>query len=186
MELFNPIPLLKLGQLKTAGEFRREFMMHRDPTDPQNQRRLRKLLGEVMIFNTRTVARIDIPLQEILGGLKRAADDAVLRETAGFQESMNRRFRRDVSNLEEYYRSLGQEMRQSLDRSGLSDQVVQDRRNKIVLIPEELARKKDDLFKKYNIRISIVPCAVPLSLTPAVKVLLRVAIGNKQKAISAF
>ena len=55
---------------------------------------------------------------------------------------MNRKFRRDVRNLEEYYRSLEQEMQQSLVRSGLSDQLVQDRRAKIALIPEELARKK--------------------------------------------
>jgi len=99
---------------------------------------------------------------------------------------MNRKFRRDVRNLEEYYRSLEQEMQQSLVRSGLSDQLVQDRRAKIALIPEELARKKEDLFKKYSIRIGIVPCAVLLVATPAVKVLLRVAIGKKQKAISAF
>jgi hypothetical protein len=125
-------------------------------------------------------------LRKILGGLKKAAGAAVLRETTGFQESMNRKFRRDVSNLEEYYRSLETEMRQSLDRSGLSDQLVQDRRAKIALIPEELARKKDDLFKKYSIRIAIVPCAVLLIATPAVKVLLRVAIGRKQKAITAF
>ena len=61
MELFNLITLLKPGQLKTAGEFRREFMTRGDPTDPQNQGRLRELLGEVMIRNTRAVARIDIP-----------------------------------------------------------------------------------------------------------------------------
>jgi hypothetical protein len=125
-------------------------------------------------------------LRKVLDGLKKAAGSAALRETAGFQESLNRKFRRDVSNLEEYYRSLEREMRQSLARSGLSDQLVQDRRAKIALIPEELARKKDDLFKKYSIRIAIVPCAVLLVATPAVKVLLRVAIGRKQKAISAF
>ena len=61
MELFNLITLLKPGQLKTAGEFRREFMTRGDPTDPQNQSRLRELLNEVMIRNTRAVARIDIP-----------------------------------------------------------------------------------------------------------------------------
>jgi superfamily II DNA or RNA helicase len=61
MELFNLITLLKPGQLKTAGEFRREFMTRGDPTDPQNQVRLRGLLAEVMIRNTRAVARIEIP-----------------------------------------------------------------------------------------------------------------------------
>jgi hypothetical protein len=125
-------------------------------------------------------------LQKVLSGLKKAAGRVVRSDTAGFQESMNRKFRRDVANLEEYYRSLEREMRQSLSRSGLSDQLVQDRRAKIALIPEELARKKDDLFKKYSIRISIVPCAVLLVATPAVKVLLHVAIGRKRKAVPAF
>jgi superfamily II DNA or RNA helicase len=61
MELYNLITLLKPGQLRTAGEFRGEFMTRGDPTDPQNRTRLRELLGEVMIRNTRSVARIDIP-----------------------------------------------------------------------------------------------------------------------------
>jgi hypothetical protein len=125
-------------------------------------------------------------LQKVLSGLKKAAGRAVRSDTVQFQESMNRKFRRDVTNLEEYYRSLEREMRQSLSRSGLSDQLIQDRRAKIALIPEELARKKEDLFKKYSIRIGIVPCAVLLVATPGVKVLLRVAVGRKQKAVSAF
>lgn len=125
-------------------------------------------------------------LQKVLSGLKKAAGRVVRSDTVRFQESMNRKFRRDVTNLEEYYRSLEREMRQSLSRSGLSDQLVQDRRAKIALIPEELARKKEDLFKKYSIRIGIVPCAVLLVATPGVKVLLRVAVGRKQKAVSAF
>lgn len=61
MELYNLITLLKPGQLKTAGEFRSEFMTRGDPTDPQNRHRLRSLLGKVMIRNTRAVANIDLP-----------------------------------------------------------------------------------------------------------------------------
>lgn len=99
---------------------------------------------------------------------------------------MNRKFRRDVANLKAYYRSLEQQMLQSLARSGLSGQLVQDRRAKIVLIPEELACKKDEFFKKYSVRIAVVPCVVLLAATPAVQVLLRGAVGRKQKAISAF
>jgi hypothetical protein len=138
------------------------------------------------VASTSALKGLSDSLRTVLGGLKQAASGMILRETAAFQESMNRKFRRDVLNLEEYYRSLEQEMRQSLDRSRLSDQLVQDRRAKIALIPEELARKKDDLFKKYSIRIAIVPCAVLLVSTPAVKVLMTVAIGKKQKTLSAF
>jgi len=125
-------------------------------------------------------------VQKFFPGLRNAAANVIRQETAAFLESMNRKFRRDVLNLQEYYASLEKEMRQSLDRSGLSEQRVQDRLAKIALIPEELARKRDDLFKKYGIRISAVPCAALLVSTPAVKVLLSVAIGKKQKSLSAF
>lgn len=61
MELYNLITLLKPGQLKTASEFRKEFMTRGDPTDPQNRGRLKSLLGEVMIRNTRALAKIGLP-----------------------------------------------------------------------------------------------------------------------------
>ncbi len=61
MELYNLITLLKPGQLKTASEFRKEFMTRGDPTDPQNRSRLKILLGEVMIRNTRAIAKIGLP-----------------------------------------------------------------------------------------------------------------------------
>ena len=61
MELYNLITLLKPGQLKTASAFKEEFMTRGDPTDPRNRDRLRSLLDEVMIRNTRAVARVDLP-----------------------------------------------------------------------------------------------------------------------------
>ncbi len=61
MELYNLVTLLKPGQLKTASAFRKEFMTRGDPTDPQNRSKLKGLLGQVMIRNTRALARVDIP-----------------------------------------------------------------------------------------------------------------------------
>lgn len=61
MELFNLITLLKPGQLKTAAAFKKEFMTSGDPTDPRNREKLKELLGQVMIRNTRAVAKLDIP-----------------------------------------------------------------------------------------------------------------------------
>lgn len=61
MELHNLITLLKPGQLKTASAFRNEFMTKGDPTGPQNRSRLKELLGQVMIRNTRALAKIGIP-----------------------------------------------------------------------------------------------------------------------------
>jgi len=61
MELYNLITLLKPGQLKTASAFRNEFMTRGDPTGPQNRDRLKELLSQVMIRNTRALAKIEIP-----------------------------------------------------------------------------------------------------------------------------
>ena len=61
MELYNLITLLKPGQLRTASAFRKEFMTKGDPTSPQNRARLKELLGQVMIRNTRALAKINIP-----------------------------------------------------------------------------------------------------------------------------
>ena len=61
MELYNLITLLKPGQLKTATAFRKEFMTRGDPTDPRNRTRLKDLLNQVMIRNTRALARINLP-----------------------------------------------------------------------------------------------------------------------------
>ncbi|MFH1974048.1 MAG: SNF2-related protein [Pseudomonadota bacterium] len=61
MELYNLITLLKPGQLKTSSAFRNEFMTIGDPTGPQNRGRLKELLGQVMIRNTRALAKIEIP-----------------------------------------------------------------------------------------------------------------------------
>ena len=61
MEIYNLVTLLKPGQLKTASDFRKEFMTRGDPTDPKNRDKLRTLLGQVMIRNTRALARVDIP-----------------------------------------------------------------------------------------------------------------------------
>lgn len=61
IELYNLITLLKPGQLKTAKAFREQFMTKGEPTSPQNRSRLKELLGQVMIRNTRAVAKINIP-----------------------------------------------------------------------------------------------------------------------------
>jgi len=61
MELYNLVTLLKPGQLKTATAFREAFMTKGDPTSPQNRAQLKGLLGQVMIRNTRALAKINIP-----------------------------------------------------------------------------------------------------------------------------
>ncbi|MCF6188043.1 MAG: DEAD/DEAH box helicase [Desulfobulbaceae bacterium] len=61
MELYNLITLLKPGLLKTGSDFKKEFMTQGDTVSPRNRTRLRSLLDQVMIRNTRALAALNIP-----------------------------------------------------------------------------------------------------------------------------
>ncbi len=96
----------------------------------------------------------------------RYGQDLVKDRLASFVESMNRRFQRDTASLEAYYQALETEMRQNLGRTGLSKDLIRERKEKIAMIPDELAAKKKDLLNKYGIRIDFKPAAA-LHLTCA-------------------
>lgn len=61
IELYNLITVLKPGLLATEAEFRKEFLAPGKPKSPRNPERLRGLLGEVMIRNTRSVVDVRLP-----------------------------------------------------------------------------------------------------------------------------
>ena len=110
--------------------------------------------------------------------------DAVEQELFEFKKSMSRRFARDASSLDDYYRALGREMEESLARTGLSERLRHERAEKIALIPEELAAKQRDLLNKYSIRVKVSLAAVMAITTPGIKVLFNAASGREKKAIS--
>lgn len=60
-ELYNLVTLLKPGHLKTLKGFKDEFVTRGSPTDPRNREKLRQLLKEVMVRNTRSVTRLRLP-----------------------------------------------------------------------------------------------------------------------------
>jgi superfamily II DNA or RNA helicase len=60
-ELFNLVTLLKPGHLKTLKAFKEEFVTRGSPTDPRNREKLRHLLKEVMVRNTRSITRLRLP-----------------------------------------------------------------------------------------------------------------------------
>lgn len=60
-EVFNLVTLLSPGQLTTPAEFRRQFVDPKDPTRPRDAERLRRLLGEVMVRNTRAQSGLALP-----------------------------------------------------------------------------------------------------------------------------
>jgi superfamily II DNA or RNA helicase len=60
-EVFNLVTLLAPGQLTTPAEFRRQFVDPKEPTRPKDAERLRRLLGEVMVRNTRARSGLALP-----------------------------------------------------------------------------------------------------------------------------
>ncbi len=60
-ELYNLITLLRPGQLRSPTEFRREFVDRNDPRRPRNRTKLRELLMDVMVRNTRSQVSVAIP-----------------------------------------------------------------------------------------------------------------------------
>jgi SNF2 family DNA or RNA helicase len=60
-ELFNLVTLLKPGHLKTQKAFKEEFVTRGNPTDPRNREKLRQLLKEVMVRNTRSITQLHLP-----------------------------------------------------------------------------------------------------------------------------
>src|SRR5207245_7015524 len=61
LELYNLLTLLEPGHLRTEGDFKRQYVRRGNPRDPRNRERLRGLLGEVMIRNTRSLVQMDLP-----------------------------------------------------------------------------------------------------------------------------
>jgi len=120
-------------------------------------------------------------IDALIDWVNRQAPKWIETEIQPFRDSMNRRFKRDVANLEAYYADLKKEMRDNLKRSGMSKQLIRERREKIALIPEEVAKKKDDLFKKYSIKVKLELSGAMLIHTPAVKVFCQATIGRRKK-----
>ena len=73
-ELYNLVTLLQPGQLPTPKEFRARFIDPERPRQPREPEELRRLLGQVMIRNTRANAGIKLP--------SRHAETALFEPTA--------------------------------------------------------------------------------------------------------
>lgn len=122
----------------------------------------------------------------VIQWVKRRAAQVLDAQIQEFRASMNRRFSRDVANLEAYYGDLKQEMTAKMARPGLSDQLVYERSEKIRLIPAEMEKKKDDLFKKYSIKVSFDLSGAMLIRTPAVKLLCSAVSGRRQRPVPLY
>jgi len=61
VELFNLLTLLKPGLLKTEADFKKEYVSSKNGRIPKNPEKLRSLMREVMIRNTRSLVDIKLP-----------------------------------------------------------------------------------------------------------------------------
>ncbi len=61
LELYNLLTLLAPGHLRTETDFKKQYVKRGNPRDPRNRERLRSLLGEVMVRNTRSLVQLNLP-----------------------------------------------------------------------------------------------------------------------------
>ncbi|MGA1825026.1 MAG: hypothetical protein ACMUIP_10235 [bacterium] len=142
------------------------------------------LVPKEFILDNKNIHWEEAQIMRIIEGVRKQAKKMINQEIGHFQESMNRRYNRDIMSLEEYYGALKREMERSLQKSNFQEQSINERREKIALLPDELARKKDDLYKKYSIKVKIEPCTVMLIKTSAIKIFYRVSVGRDTTTLS--
>ncbi|RKZ80989.1 MAG: ATP-dependent helicase [Candidatus Parabeggiatoa sp. nov. 1] len=61
VELFNLLTLLKPGLLKTEALFKKEYVSSKSARVPKNPEKLRQLMREVMVRNTRSLVDVQLP-----------------------------------------------------------------------------------------------------------------------------
>ncbi len=61
VELFNLLTLLKPGLLKTEAAFKKEYVSSKNGRVPKNPEKLRQLMREVMVRNTRSLVDVKLP-----------------------------------------------------------------------------------------------------------------------------
>ena len=81
IELYNLLTLLKPGIFKTPKEFRAAYVTPGKPRQPLNPDRLRDLMRDVMVRNTRAVVVLKLPLRHAARSARVA-----LRERAAYHE----------------------------------------------------------------------------------------------------
>jgi len=96
-----------------------------------------------------------VHLEKAFSAAMHSARNRTEAELAEFLSSMRRRLRRDVSNTREYYEALRGEMEAGLSHPNLTEAQRQERMAKIRELPDELARKIEDVEQKYQVEVSV-------------------------------
>lgn len=147
-ELYNLVTLLKPGQLATPAAFRREFLAKGDPFSPKNRDKLRALLAEVMIRNTRALAgrAVELPprfAQTLIvspSASERALYDAVV-QTIRTLTSTGRGQRLSLRSLLEQAGSSADALREALARVDAAAPDALPALGKLRMLAENTARE---------------------------------------------
>lgn len=99
MELYNLITLLKPGQFKTEKLFKQEYLVRGNLRTPKNKEKLRDLLKNVMIRNTRSA--IDLKLPKRFATTMRLEPTEIERTVYAWLKDYLRRnhFKKQTTNL---------------------------------------------------------------------------------------
>ena len=100
-ELYNLVTLLQPGQLPPPKEFRARFLDPKRPRQPREPEELRRLLGQVMIRNTRANVGINLPPRRAETALFEADPDE-----RAFWEQWESELRAELANLPQSQQSL--------------------------------------------------------------------------------
>ena len=100
-ELYNLVTLLQPGQLPSPKEFRARFIDPKRPHQPREPEELRRLLGQVMIRNTRANAGVNLPPRRAETVLFAPAEDE-----RAFWEKWESEFRERLAKLSASQASL--------------------------------------------------------------------------------
>jgi len=86
LELYNLLTLLAPGHLRTEADFKKQYVKRGNPRDALNRERLRSLLGEVMVRNTRSLVQLALPARYAQTVLARrtGAEADLIRELTAF------------------------------------------------------------------------------------------------------
>ena len=95
------------------------------------------------------------PTAQICQALVRTSRRSIGRELQQFQESLQRRLRRDIKRVSEYYGSLIHELEDKIRRKGLQGEERATEMQRVEAIQVELRKKLIDQRERYAVKVAV-------------------------------
>lgn len=140
IELYNLLTLLKPGIFKTEKEFRTNYMLANKPRVPANREKMRDLMLDVMIRNTRSMVDLKLPSRQAI----------TIKLTASAEESA---CYQELSNLVQQAHKNGinrMTIRHLLSSAGSSPSAATTSISRFISNTKDLAKSWQSLHKRYE------------------------------------